>query len=252
VTAPATAAAGAPLLACIGVSKRFGGIVALQDVSLEVVEGEILGLVGPNGSGKSTLISVVSGLYRPTAGRVELDGERLDRLPPHAISNRGVARTYQIPRPFPSLSLRDNVAVSGMFGRRRLNVRQAREAADEYLATCGLGAVADALPSAVNLHQRKFLEFARALATEPRVLFLDEVMAGLNPAEIEESVDMVRRIAATGTTLVVVEHLMRVITELATRLVVLDRGRVLASGPPREVMSREDVVTVYLGQDTHA
>lgn len=243
-----TSAGTAPVLQCHDIRKEFGGVVALDQVSLDVHDGEIVGLVGPNGSGKSTLISVISGFHRPTSGQVTLDGQRVDDLSAHEISNRGIARTYQIPRPFPSLTLRENVAVSCMFGRAGMRPQQARDAAQEYLELCGLQDVAEKLPAAVNLHQRKFLEFARALATNPRVLLLDEVMAGLNPAEIEESVEMVRRLHAAGTTLVIVEHLMRVITQLATRLVVLDRGRVLAAGEPREVMGREDVVTVYLGK----
>jgi ABC-type branched-subunit amino acid transport system ATPase component len=239
-------------LECTGLARHFGGIRALQDVSLTLEEGEILGLVGPNGSGKSTLINVLSGVYRPTRGRVLLDGRDIGGMAPHRIAELGVARTYQIPRPFPSMTVHDNVAVSAMYGGSHRSLQAAREEAVEHLEFCGLGPVSDAFPAGINLHQRKFLEFARALGTRPRVLMLDEVMAGLNPSEIDESVEMVRRIHASGVTLIVVEHLMRVVTSLATRIVVLDQGMVLADGPPEQVMADEQVVAAYLGRQAHA
>lgn len=240
------------LLDARGVEQRFGGVQALRQVDLAVAEGEIVGLVGPNGSGKSTLINVLSGQQRPTGGEIRLAGTRIDGAAPHRITRAGLARTFQIPRPFPTLSVRDNVAAASMYGRERRSPAAGRRDADEFLAFTGLTKVAGSFPGAVNLHERKFLELARALATRPRVLLLDEVMAGLNPAEVDASVAMVRRIAASGVTLVVVEHLMRVVTQLATRIVVLAQGQVLAAGPPQEVLREPAVVEAYLGRSGHA
>jgi branched-chain amino acid transport system permease protein len=245
---PATAGQPPLLLEATGIAKHFGGVKALDGVDFQVREGETVGLVGPNGSGKSTLINVLSGRYRPSRGRIRFEQRDLAREAAHAIVGLGIARTYQIPQPFSLHTVRDNVAVSLMFGRSALSLDEARECAHEYLESCGIEHLADALPHKVNLHQRKFLELARALAARPRLLMLDEVMAGLTPSEVTESVAMIRKVHASGVTLIVVEHLMRVVTELATRLVVLNRGRVLAQGAPEEVMSRDDVVKTYLGK----
>jgi branched-chain amino acid transport system permease protein len=248
----AVGASGGLLLDATGVTKHFGGVKALEDVDFHVREGEVVGLVGPNGSGKSTLINVLSGRYRPSGGRIRFEQRDLAREAAHRIARLGIARTYQIPQPFPSLTVRDNVAVSLMFGRSALSLDEARESAHQYLESCGIEHLADALPAKANLHQRKFLELARALAAQPRVLMLDEVMAGLTPSEVGESVAMIRKVHDSGVTLIVVEHLMRVVTELATRIVVLNRGRVLAEGEPKEVMSRDDVVSTYLGRERDA
>ncbi len=239
---------GGPMLDATGVVKHFGGVTALDGVDFQVRDGEIVGLVGPNGSGKSTLINVLSGRYRPSRGRIRFGQSDLAREPAHQIASLGIARTYQIPQPFSSLTVRDNVAVSLMFGHSALSLDEAREAAHRYLEACGIEGLADALPDKANLHQRKFLELARALAARPRLLMLDEVMAGLTPSEVGESVAMIRKVHASGVTLVVVEHVMRIVTELATRMVVLNRGRVLAQGAPEEVMTRDDVVKTYLGK----
>lgn len=240
---------GSPaLVRAQGVTKHFGGVQALRGVDLSVIEGEIVGLVGPNGSGKSTLINVLSGWYPPSSGRILVQGREVTHEPAHGISERGIARTHQVPQPFGSLTVRDNVAVSCMFGRSRKSVAEARAEALEHLAFCGIDHLADLAPDTVNLHQRKFLELARALATRPRLLMLDEVMAGLNPGEVDESVAMIQRVHDEGVTLVVVEHLMRVVTQLATRIVVLDQGKVLAEGAPDEVMRSRQVIDVYLGR----
>ena len=253
-TAPTQAAtpAPSPLLECIDVEKRFGGVQALGGVSLTIERGEIVGLVGPNGSGKSTLIGVLAGVHPPTAGRVILDGKRIDRPAPHLRSHLGIARTHQIPKPFESMTLRDNVAVACMFGRVGQGVATAREQADEYLDVVGLAGRADALPREVNLHQRQLLELARALATQPTLLLLDEVLAGLNPAELDEAIAVLRRIHERGTTIVLVEHLMRVVTGLAPRIVVLDRGRKLADGDQQAVMNDPAVRRAYLGREAVA
>ncbi|MGH2663558.1 MAG: ABC transporter permease subunit [Actinomycetota bacterium] len=243
---------GPPLLECRGVTKRFGGLHALHGVSLQVLGGEVVALVGPNGSGKSTLINVVSGSVPTTSGEVWLNGHRVDVIEPHHRAHLGLARSYQIPAPFEAMTVRDNVAVALVFGRDALSLERAREVAEGHLELVGLAGVADAFPSQINLHQRRMLEMARALATGPRLLLLDEVLAGLNPVEIERALSVVREIHGSGVTIVIVEHLIRVVTGLATRVVVLDEGRILAQGDPSEVMEDPAVVRAYLGETQRA
>jgi branched-chain amino acid transport system permease protein len=239
------------MLLCQGVRKAFRGVQALAGVDLEVREGEILGLVGPNGSGKSTLINVVSGYYRPEAGRILLHGRDLAREPGHSIARLGVARTYQIPRPFRRLTVLDNVALAAMFGPAVLDRAGAEREARRWLEFVGLAARAHALPAELNLHQRKFLELARALAAAPRLVLLDEVLSGLTPAEMADAVTLVRRIRDRGATIVFIEHVMRAVLDLTDRVVVLNYGQVIAEGRPRDVMRQPDVVVAYLGK-THA
>ena len=235
------------LLAVSDVSKRFGGVVALDGVTMEIKDGEILGLVGPNGSGKSTLINVLSGFYPADRGRVSFGGADATDLPAHKLAALGIARTYQIPRPFDTMTPRQNIAVSHMFGHSRHSFDGAREAAQEWLEFTGLADVADLGVGELTLHQLKFLELARALATQPSLLLLDEVLAGLNPNEIDESVEMIRRIHAQGITILIVEHVVRAVNALSDRLVVLNHGAVIAEGEPGAVMSDPAVVTAYLG-----
>ena len=229
------------------IHKRFGGVAALAGVDGSVDEGEILGLVGPNGSGKSTLINVLSGFARADEGRIEFAGEDVTDDEAHHRFEAGIARTYQIPRPFSSMTARENVAVSLIFGRANQIPAEASENAVRWLDFAGLAAHADDPISKLNLHQLKYLELARALAAEPRLLFLDEVLAGLNPTEIEESIGMIRRIHELGVTIVIVEHVLRVVTALSTRLMVLNQGSVIAMGAPDEVMKDPEVVKAYLG-----
>ncbi|HLT09532.1 MAG TPA: branched-chain amino acid ABC transporter ATP-binding protein/permease [Micromonosporaceae bacterium] len=243
---------GEPLIECHEVARYFGGVRALDGVNLTIREGEIVGLVGPNGSGKTTLISLMAGSLRPTRGTIRVGGHDLTQLAPHRVAHVGVARTYQIPRPFASMTVRDNVAMAVMFGRSPRSLSAARELAEGPLDVVGLGEYADSYPSALNLHQRQLLEMARALAADPRVLLLDEALAGLTPAEIDNAVAVVRRVHASGVAIVLVEHLLRVVKQLATRIVVLDRGTCLAEGDPDEVLADPAVVRAYLGKRAHA
>ncbi len=237
----------AALLTVRGLRKSFGAVRALDGVDLEVREGEILGVLGPNGSGKSTLINVVSGHYRADAGSLTFAGRELAHLPAHRIARAGIARTYQIPRPFAHLSVADNVALTAMFGGGQLGSDAARQEARTWLEFTGLGPRAGDVPGALNLHQTKFLELARALASRPRLVLLDEVLSGLTPGEIDEAIALIRRIREQGTTIVLVEHVMRVVTALSDRVVVLDQGRLLASGSFDAVMARKEVAMAYLG-----
>jgi branched-chain amino acid transport system permease protein len=239
---------GEVLLDIKDLSKAFKGLQALDRVSLQVRGGEILGLVGPNGSGKTTLINVVSGHYRATAGRILFLGADLARREAHAIARAGIARTYQIPRPFSHLSVLQNVALAGRFGHAALDRAAAEREARYWLEFTGLAGKGEALPGDLNLHQRKFLELARALASRPSLLLLDEVLSGLTPTEIDGAIRTIRAIRDLGATIVFVEHVMRAVMELAGRIVVLNQGRVIAEGLPQEVMRRSEVVTAYLGK----
>ena len=243
---------GRPLVVARDVTKTFGGLNALRGVDFTVSEGELVGLVGPNGSGKTTLVNLVSGTFPPTSGSITIEGEQIVGMAPHKIAHHGLARTYQIPRPFSTLTVRDNVAIAIMFGRDPRGLHGAREGAEEHLALVGLSDLADALPGEINLHERQLLEMARAMATGPKVLLLDEALAGLNPVEIDNAVAVVRRIHRSGVAIVLVEHLLRVVNQLSTRLVVLDQGSQLAEGEPTEVMQNPAVVTAYLGKQSHA
>ena len=230
------------------VTKAFGGIQALRGVSLSVAPGEIVGLVGPNGSGKTTLINLISGHYQTDRGRIELGDVTLSTRPAHEVAALGVSRTYQIPRPFAHLTALDNVAVAATFGAARRSPGHARAEARRWLEFTGLGRRAAALPSELNLHERKFLELARALAGQPRVILLDEVLSGLNPGEIASAIGLIRQIQARGVAILFVEHLMRAVLALSDRLVVLNEGEVIASGSPHEAMRASRVIEVYLGK----
>jgi len=243
----AQGSSGEVLLTIDNVSKSFSGVKALQNVSLEARRGEILGLVGPNGSGKSTMVNVISGLYKPEAGRILFQGEDLVPLPSYRAAHAGIARTYQIPRPFASLSVLENTTLAGMFGGTQLSRADAAAQAMYWLEFVGLADRARALPTELNLHQRKFLELSRALASSPRLVLLDEVLAGLTPSEINNAVTLVREIRQRGSTIIFIEHNMRAVLELCDRLIVLNHGQVIASGMPREVMNDPAVVSAYLG-----
>lgn len=236
------------LLEVEGVSKRFGGVVALDGVTMGIADGEILGLVGPNGSGKSTLINILSGFYPADGGTLRFRGEDTTELPAHRIASVGIARTYQIPRPFDTMTPRENIAVSYMFGQSKHTLVEAQESAQEWLEFTGLADVADIDISELTLHQLKFLELARALATQPSLLLLDEVLAGLNPSEINASIEMINRIHERGITILIVEHVVRVVMALSNRLVVLNHGQVISEGDPETVMTDPAVIAAYLGE----
>jgi len=235
------------LLAVRNVSKAFKGVQALDGVEVEVRRGEILGLVGPNGSGKSTLINVVSGHYPADSGSILFEGRELRGVAPHRIARAGIARTYQIPRPFAHLTVLENVALPPMFGRVALDRPAAEREAQRWLEFTGLAAKARLRPDALNLHQRKFLELARALASRPTLLFLDEVLSGLAPAEMDEAIRLIRAIREQGATVVFVEHVMRAVMQLADRMVVLTHGKNIAQGLPQDVMRNREVIEAYLG-----
>ena len=231
-----------------GVAKRFGGLRALAGVDLDVREGEIFGLVGPNGSGKTTLINVISGHYGLTSGTIAVDGVQIGALAAHEIARRGVARTYQIPRPFANMSVLDNVVLAATFGGPPRRAAEIREEARHWIAFTGLAGKEQVLPAGLNLHERKFLELARALAAKPKLLLLDEVLSGLNPAEVDNAIRLVRAIRAQGATIVFVEHVMRAVVELSDRVAVLNEGKLFALGRPGEVMRDPRVVSIYLGK----
>ncbi len=239
--------AGDDLLRIEGVCKSFSGIHALSDVSLTVKRGEILGLVGPNGSGKSTMVNVISGLFKPEAGRIVFQDEDLVPLPSYRAAHAGIARTYQIPRPFANLTVLENATLAGMFGGPQLPRKAAAAQAMYWLEFVGLADRARALPSELNLHQRKFLELARALSSSPRLVLLDEVLAGLTPSEINHAISLVREIRQRGSTIIFIEHNMRAVVELCDRLIVLNQGQVIGNGLPRDVMEQPAVVNAYLG-----
>ena len=238
---------GEPILIARNVGKAFKGVQALSEASLEVRRGEILGLVGPNGSGKSTFINVVSGHYPADSGSLLFEGEELVGRPAHRIARAGIARTYQIPRPFHHLTVLQNVALPPMFGQVTMGRASAEAEAWRWLEFTHLADKAHRYPGELNLHQRKFLELARALASRPRLLFLDEVLSGLTPTEMDEAIRLVRAIREQGATIVFVEHVMRAVLELTDRVVVLTYGRAIAAGVPREVMRDPQVVHAYLG-----
>ena len=229
-----------------GITKRFGGITANRDVSFEVAPGELVGIIGPNGSGKSTLFEVISGFYRPDAGEVRLDGGRLTGLAPDRVCRMGIARTFQKLRPFAGLTVIDNVVIGAL--TRTRDVRHARERALALLDRVGLGEKAFAHARTLSTGQRKRLELARALATEPRVLLLDEVTGGVDQRSIPGLVGLVRELHRDGLTLLVIEHNMRVITAVAQRIVALYLGEKIADGPPDVVVRDRHVVEAYLGQ----
>ncbi len=237
----------AALLEIQHVSKFFGGLAANSDVSFDVNEGEIVGLIGPNGAGKTTLFNCIVGYYPPSKGEVLFDGRRMNGLQPDKVCKLGMARTWQKVRPLTNLSVLDNVVVGAL--RRTGSVREAREHAREQLHVVGLDGKETLLAGALPIGERKKLEVARVLATRPKMLLLDEVMGGLNPAESEEIIQLILEIRRQGITQMVIEHDMKAIMRLSDRIVVLNSGEKLAEGTPKEIVENPHVVEAYLGAE---
>jgi branched-chain amino acid transport system ATP-binding protein len=230
------------------IHKSFGGVKALQGVSMSVEEGEIVGLIGPNGAGKTTLFNVITGFYPPDKGRVEVFGKDVTGWPPHRVAGLGVARTFQIPKPFHDLTVYENVLVSIKFSNRRLSELEAAEEAKRILEFLGLDKYAHMLAAQLNVALEKRLELARALARNPKLLLLDEVLAGLNPAEVSFMLEKIRKAKQEfGLTIVMIEHVMHAVMNLADRIVVLHLGRKLAEGTPEEIAANPQVIEAYLG-----
>ena len=226
---------------------RFGGLHALSGVSFDVEQGTVLGLIGPNGSGKTTLMNVISGVYKPTSGAVRYKGTLIASLPSYDVCTIGIARTFQIVKPFANLTVLENVAVGSMFGRERKQTPAAFERAQGLLETVGLERMAQRPASDLTIPDRKRLEVAKALALDPEVLLLDEVMSGLNATEVEEALELLRAVNRRGVTLIVVEHLMKAIMEISQTIVVLAEGKKIAQGTPLEITRSHDVIEAYLG-----
>ena len=232
-----------------GVGKRFGGLPAVEDVTFEVDEGEIVALVGPNGAGKSTLLKAIGGLHAPTGGTIRFDGTDITGHAAHHARQAGIAMVLQTPRPFETMTVGDNVVVGAMFGSSRIRVVDAMRRADEMLEFVGLAHRRDEPVGNLNLHEQRFLEIARQLVGRPRLILLDEIMAGLNDTELEGSMAMVRRARADlGVTVIWVEHVMKAVMNLAERVLVLNFGELIADGTPRDVMRLPEVVTAYFGE----
>jgi branched-chain amino acid transport system ATP-binding protein len=230
-----------------GISRSFGGVRAIDGVTLHLLPGEIVGLIGPNGAGKTTLINLMTGVLRPSSGVVRFSGRDVTRQKPHQAAQRGIARTFQIVQPFPEMTVLENVAAGARFAAREPTIAAAKAEARRHIDFVGLGALADQRASALTLPNRKRLELAKSIAMKPRVLLLDEVNAGLNSAEIDSALDLIRRISGQGVTILIIEHLMKVVFSLCHRILVLHHGALISEGTPDEVARDERVIQAYLG-----
>ena len=232
-----------------GVSKRFGGLVAVDRMSFDLANNEVLGLIGPNGSGKTTMLNMISGALKPSAGTIRLEGQDITGSAASGIAIRGVARTFQIVRMLPTLTVLENVAAGGVFGHRRRWGRELDEFARELLQRVGLQGAAHASVSTLTYIDQKRVELARALAGEPKILLLDEWLAGLNPTELRTGIALIEKIRAEGRSIVIVEHVMDAIRSLCDRCVVMNSGAKIAEGTPREGLADAEVIRAYLGDD---
>jgi branched-chain amino acid transport system ATP-binding protein len=235
------------LLSLRGVTKRFGGLQALTQVTFDLPEGQILGLIGPNGAGKTTLFNTINGVYPPEEGRVIFRDKDVTRAKPYEHARLGMARTHQIVQPLNELTVRENVMVGACFGHENQNLRNATAIAEEVLEFVGLGARANQSAGSLNVAQKKRLEMARALAARPYLLLLDEVLAGLNPAEIDNMIQTVLRIREQGITIIMIEHVMKAVMNVSDRIIVLDYGEQIAEGSPETIAKDEKVIEAYLG-----
>lgn len=236
------------LLSLSHVSLRFGGLTALDDVSFDLNAGEIVGLIGPNGAGKTTLVNAVTGVHRPTTGTVHFKGHRIDHLPAHKIGRIGISRSFQVMQPFPRMTVLENVAAAALFAGQARSLEAAREAAIAHLQFTGLVDKVDMPAAQLPLAGRKRLEFAKSLAMNPKLLLLDEVNAGLNATEIDKALTMIRELAQRGITILLIEHLMKVVLNVSTRLLVLHNGRLIADDKPDAVIRDSQVIEAYLGK----
>jgi branched-chain amino acid transport system ATP-binding protein len=232
-----------------GVSKRFGGLVAVDELSFAVRENEVMGLIGPNGSGKTTVINLISGALQPSAGEIYLDEQMISERPARAIARAGVARTFQLVRILPSLTVLENVLAGAVFGHKRLWGRAARKFALRQLERVGMDHAADAPTASLTYIDEKRIELARALASDPRILLLDEWLAGLNPTEMQVGIDLIRSLREEGRTIVLVEHVMGAIRSLCDRCVVMNGGAKIAEGTPQATLSDKEVIRAYLGEN---
>jgi len=229
-------------------TKSFGGLMALNGISFSVAEGQVVGLIGPNGSGKSTAFNVITGTFPPSSGKIIFQGEEITRLPAHQVAIRGIARTFQLVKPFLHLTALQNVMAGRMFGRQPASSeREARQEAIEILTFIGLADKSHLKAKALTIMDRKRLELGRALATRPKLLLLDEFMAGLTPAEVQAAMRLISELRTQGVTVIVVEHIVKAVLNLCDGVIVLNAGQKIAEGPPSEISSNPAVITAYLG-----
>jgi len=234
-------------------SKSFGGLQVLSNVNLEVHQGEILGLIGPNGSGKTTLFNLVTGFLKPNTGRVIFEGRDITKAQNHQVCQAGIARTFQLVKPFAHMTALQNVMVGRMYGRKPAqSLKEARTESEEILGSIDLGGKKSNVAHSLTLSDRKRLELAKALATRPKLLLIDEMMAGLNLTETEDAIKIIKKIRDSGITLMVVEHVMRAVLGISDRIMVLNAGEKIAEGPPQEIMRDKGVIEAYLGKESYA
>jgi len=236
------------ILKVAGVTRTFGGLRALTNVSFDLPEGQILGLIGPNGAGKTTLFNVINGIYPPSEGRIIFRDQDITGKKPYELAHMGIARTHQIVRPLNELTVRENVTAGACFGRENKNLNEAGEIADEVMGFVGLAEQSQRLAGSLNVAEKKRLELARALAARPYLLLLDEVLAGLNQSEIDIMIEAIRAVRGQGVSIIIIEHVMRATMSLSDRLIVLNYGEQIAEGTPAEIQTNQQVIEAYLGE----